>query len=498
MTEKNETKNFSKKPRLRSAPSPTGFLHVGNLRTMLFTYLIAKKMDGQYILRVEDTDQKRTVEGAIKGLLDILKWVGIEFDEGYGFGGEYGPYIQTERLGIYQNHLKELLEKGEAYYCFCSSERLQTMREEQQAKKQAPRYDRACRDLSPEEVQKKITAGEKYVIRQKMPLEGELSVYDEIRGEIKFKSNELEDQVLIKSDGVPTYQFASVVDDHLMEITHVTRSEEWIPSFPKNVLLYKSFGWEPPKFIHFAGVLNKNGGKLSKRDNDVSVESYKEKGYLPEALINFCALLGWHPKDDNEILSMDELIEKFDYKDIRPSGSVFDIEKLNYFNGYYIRQKPIDDLLELCKPYLEHNFKKTKNSKKQSIEFIKKIVAVSQERLKFLSEIGELTDFFFEDELSYEASTLVWKKSTPEEIKNNLQQIYEQLEKVSEKAWTDNSIEDTIITYIQAKGEKVGNFLWPMRMALTGKQASPGPFEVAEILGKEESLKRIKQGVEKL
>lgn len=490
------------KARLRSAPSPTGFLHIGNLRTMLFTYLIAKKLDGQYILRVEDTDQKRTVEGAIEGLLDILKWVGIEFDEGYGFGGDYGPYIQTERLEIYNKYLRELLNKGEAYYCFCTSERLQKMREDQQAQKQAPRYDRCCRDLSLEEVEKRIMAGEKYVIRQKMPLSGEVAVYDEIRGEIKFKAEDLDDHVLIKADGVPTYQFASVVDDHAMEITHVTRSEEWLPSFPKNILLYKSFGWEPPKFIHFAGVLNKNGGKLSKRDGDVSVESYREKGYLPEALINFCALLGWSPyvksssdktSKNSEILSMEEIIKIFDYKDIRPSGSVFDIEKLDFFNGHYVRAMEIEKLVELCKPYLEGA-----GGRAGDAEFLKKVVAVSQDRLKVLSEIKELTDFFFADELSYEKDLLTWKSLSPEEIKNNLEQVYEQLEKLPEENWTDNAIEEALIAYIKSKDEKVGNFLWPMRVALTGKKFSPSPFEVAEVLGKSESLKRVKRGIEKL
>jgi glutamyl-tRNA synthetase len=484
-----------KKFRLRSAPSPTGFLHIGNLRTILFTYLIAKKLDGQYILRVEDTDQKREVEGAVENLLSILKWIGIEFDEGYGFGGDFGPYIQSERQEIYNKYLKELLEKGEAYYCFCTSERLQKMREDQQANKQAPKYDRACRDLSPEEVARKIAAGEKYVIRQKMPLEGDVKVYDEIRGEIKFKAEDLEDHVLIKSDGIPTYQFASVVDDHTMEITHVTRSEEWLPSFPKNILLYKSFGWETPKFIHFAGVLNKNGGKLSKRDGDVSVESYKEKGYLPEALINFCALLGWHPKDDNEILSLGEIIEKFEYKDIRPSGSIFDVEKLDYFNGHYIRNKNLDELVDLCKPYLEENLAKSKVESRKKKEYLKKVIRLEQERLKKLSEIGERTEFFFVDELEYDLKLLIWKKLTPADVKKNLEQVYEVLERIPEENWTNDSIGDALMSHIQAFGGKNGDYLWPMRVALTGQQASPGPFDVAEVLGKEEGLERIKRGI---
>ena len=482
------------KPRLRFAPSPTGSLHIGSLRTVLFTYLIAKKLNGDLLLRIEDTDQKREVKGSTEWLIEILKWIGITFDEGYSFGGDFGPYIQSERQEIYNKYLQELLDKGEAYYCFCTSERLQKMREDQQAKKEAPRYDRACRDLSPEEVKAKLSAGEKYVIRQKIPLTGEIKVYDEIRGEIKFKAEDLEDHVLIKSDGVPTYQFASVVDDHTMEITHVTRSEEWLPSYPKNILLYQSFGWEPPKFIHFAGVLNKNGGKLSKRDGDVSVESYKEKGYLPEALINFCALLGWHPKDDKEILSVEEMIKIFDYQDIRPSGSVFDVEKLDYFNGYYIRQKNLDELVELCRPF----FGEIADSRKQTTEYLKKIVKLEQERLKKLSEIGERTEYFFVDELDYDPKMLIWKKLTAEEVKKNLEQVYEVLEKIPEENWTSAIIGDALMSHIQAVGGKNGDYLWPMRVALTGKEASPGPFDVAEVLGKAESLERVKRGTERL
>jgi len=486
------------KPRLRFAPSPTGSLHIGSLRTVLFTYLIAKKLNGDLLLRIEDTDQKREVKGSIEWLIAILKWIGITFDEGHGFGGDFGPYIQSERQEIYNKYLQELLDKGEAYYCFCTSERLQKMREDQQAKKEAPRYDRACRDLSPEEVKAKLSAGEKYVIRQKIPLTGEIKVYDEIRGEIKFKAEDLEDHVLIKSDGVPTYQFASVVDDHTMEITHVTRSEEWLPSYPKNILLYQSFGWEAPKFIHFAGVLNKNGGKLSKRDGDVSVESYKEKGYLPEALINFCALLGWHPKDDKEILSVEEMIKIFDYQDIRPSGSVFDVEKLDYFNGYYIRQKGLDELVELCMPYLTENLAKVKVENKKEKGFLKKVIRLEQERLKKLSEIGERTEYFFVDELDYDPKMLIWKKLTAEEVKKNLEQVYEVLERIPEENWTNDSINDALMTHIQAVGGKNGDYLWPMRVALTGKEASPGPFDVAEVLGKGESLKRAKEGAERL
>lgn len=455
-------------------------------------------MNGKFILRIEDTDQERKVEGAIEGLLDIIDWLGIKFDEGPHVGGDFGPYVQSERLDIYKKYIQDLIDKGEAYYCFCTPERLQKIREDQQKQKLPPRYDRACRDLSPEEIKNRINAGEKYVIRQKMPLKGEVIVYDELRGEIKFPAKDLEDHVLMKSNGWPTYQFANVVDDHLMKISHVLRGEEWIPSFPKNILLYKSFGWEAPKFIHLPLTLNKEGGKLSKRQGDVAVEDYRKKGYLPEALINFAVLQGWHPKDDNEILNFDEIIKEFEIEDMKVSGGVFDIEKLDYFNGYYIRQKTKEELADLCQPYLKDILNKTLNDRKKDKKFIINAVALAQDRLKMLSEVGELIDFLFVEELSYPAKMLVWKKSTPEETKKNLKEIYKQLEIIPKDNWTDDSIEEGIVNYVKSKEAKVGDYLWPMRVALTGRERSPGPFEVAEVLGKEESLARIKQGIDKL
>ena len=494
------------KIRVRFAPSPTGFLHIGSLRTVLFDYLIAKTLGGKLILRIEDTDQKREVVGAVEGLINILDWVGFKFDEGPHIGGDFGPYIQSQRMKIYKEHTEMLLKKGAAYRCFCSEERLKQMREKQQAQKMPPRYDRTCRELSDDEINKKIKAGETFVIRQKMPLDGEVVVTDELRGDIKFKAADLEDQVLIKSDGMPTYQFANVVDDHLMKISHVLRGDEWIPSFPKNILLYQAFGWEAPKFIHMTLTLNKEGGKLSKRQGDVAVEDYKNKGYLPEALLNFCVLQGWHPSASNkapkektdEILSLDQMIEYFDYKDMGTSPAIFDIDKLDYFNGYYIRQKSVEALTKLCLPFMGENLKLTKDAKKQSEEFIKKAVGLEQERLKKLSEITELTEFFFRDELNYEAKLLIWKKLSDQQVKENLQVIYDLLEKITDSDWLKEIIEKDIIGYLKEKELKVGDYLWPTRVALTGRAASPGPFEVAEVLGKEESLKRINQAVKKL
>ena len=484
--------------RLRFAPSPTGFLHIGSLRTALFDYIIAKKLGGKLILRIEDTDQKREVAGAVESLVKILDWIGIGFDEGPHAGGDYGPYTQTERLDIYKKHADELINKGRAYYCFCSAERLEEVRNKQQTEKQAPRYDRHCRDLSEDEIKKKIACSEKYVIRQKMPLEGKIIVHDELRGDIEFNATELEDHVLIKSNGIPTYQFASVVDDHLMEISHVVRGEEWLPSFPKNILLYQAFGWEPPKFVHLALTLNKGGGKLSKRQGDVAVEDYRAKGYLPEALINFCVLQGWHPKDDNEILTLDEIIKKFEIKDMGTSPAIFDIEKLDFFNGYYIRHKSLDELAEMCRPHLEENLKKTIDDRRQTTDFIKDVVKLEQERLKKLSEISELTEFFFVDKLEYDPTLLIWKKMSAEEVKEKLKEVADVLERIPEEFWTNDSIEEAIKTHIAAKNGQMGEYLWPMRVALTGRKASPSPFDVAEVLGKEDSLKRVKEGMERI
>ena len=486
------------KMRTRFAPSPTGYLHIGSLRTALFVYLAAKSMDGKFILRIEDTDQSREVSGAVENLIKVLDWIGINFDEGPHIDGGFGPYTQSQRLEIYNKYVQELLDNDEAYHCFCTPERLDGMRKEQQEKKQAPRYDRICRNLSKEETLGRLSSGERYVIRQKMPLDGEIIVHDELRGDITFKCADLEDHVLIKSNGIPTYQFANVVDDHLMEITHVLRGDEWIASFPKNILLYKSFGWEAPKFIHTSLILNKEGGKLSKRQGDVAVEDYRAKGYLPEALLNFCVLLGWHPKDDNEILSLQDMQEKFKIEDIGISPAIFDVEKLDYFNGYYIRQKSLDELLELCKPYLADNIDMASEERKKQDDFLKKVIALEQERMKKLSDIKEATEFFFLGEIGYDPELLVWKKLTKEEIKDNLEKTLELLKEIPEENWNRGYIENNLIDYLKSNDLKVGDYLWPMRVSLTGRKASPGPFEVADVLGKKESLERMEKGITKL
>lgn len=478
------------------APSPTGYLHIGNLRTALFGYLMIKSMDGDFVLRIEDTDDKRFVPGALESLINIFEWTGITFDESPLKSGPFAPYTQSERIDIYKKYSDELLLKGGAYRCFCSAERLDSMRAEQQKNKMAPRYDGLCRNLSQEEIAKKLEEKKPFVIRQKMPQEGIVECFDELRGKISVAAKELDDHVLIKSSGIPTYQFASVVDDHLMEISHVSRSEEWIPSFPKNVLLYRSFGWTEPKFVHLPVVLNKEGGgKLSKRQGDVSVEEFRAKGYLPEAIINFIALLGWHPEGDNEILGMEELIKQFNYKKISVSPAVFDIEKLNYFNGYYIRQLSVERLIELSLPFLKENLEITANPRKKTAEFIRSAVLIEQERLKRLCDIGEFTKFLFTDKLDYPKEMLVWKKQEASECKKNLSAIKELWNKLDEKEWTKEKIESITIEYLNQNSCKTGDYLWPARVALTGKEKSPSPFDVANVLGKQESIERLDNAI---
>ncbi|HNW55937.1 MAG TPA: glutamate--tRNA ligase [bacterium] len=484
--------------RLRLAPSPTGFLHLGNLRTAVFGYLMAKKLGGQFILRIEDTDDKRYVEGAVESLIDILGRLDIKFDEGPIIGGNYGPYVQTERLEIYQRYARELVEKGEAYYCFCSSERLEELRAEQTANHQPPRYDRACRDLSLAEADKRIANGEAYVIRQKMPLTGEITVTDALRGNITFPAADLDDQVLMKSNGIPTYQLANVIDDHLMAISHVTRGAEWLPSFPKNILLYQAFGWTPPEFIHLPLILNKTGGKLSKRQGDVFVEQYLDKGYLPIAIINFCSLLGWHPQGEQEIFnSWEELIEQFDYHKINTSPAIFDPDKFLFLSGYHIRQLSIEKLTELLIPFLQKNQQLTAQDSKKDVNFSQKVAKLYQERLRYLSEIGELSHNLYLDQLGYEdPSILIWKKSdalgTIEALKRDLDFI----KNYPENNWKTEQLLASTTDFLKNNGLAVGDHLWPWRVALSGLAASPSPFELADILGKNETIKRLEKALE--
>ncbi len=479
------------------APSPTGFLHLGTLRTALFGYLLAKKWQGDFILRIEDTDQKREVEGAADALISMFERLDITFNEGPHIGGSYGPYVQTERREIYAAHANQLIESGKAYYCFCTPERLETMRAEQTARKEPPRYDRHCRSLPKEEAKRRAASGEAHVIRHALPLEGSLTVHDELRGDITFNLADLDDYVLLKSDGLPTYHLASVIDDHLMEISHVTRGDEWIPSLPKNISLYGSFGWTPPKFIHLPLILNKAGGKLSKRQGDVFVEQYLEKGYLKEALINFCALLGWRPEGDHEIFTLKELETVFDISGMGTSPAVFDEDKLDYLNGIFIRRLTLGELADAAQPFLAE-IMASAPSRKKDRAFIQSVLALEQPRLKRLSELSENTSYFFTGSLEYDPALLSWKNMPKETVASNLAFISAALSEIKENDWTNEKLSERIVARLKTEGKALGDYLWPLRASLSGRKASPGPFEIASILGKEETLDKIAQAIGKL
>ncbi|MFA6096710.1 MAG: glutamate--tRNA ligase [Candidatus Paceibacterota bacterium] len=516
---------MNKKIRTRFAPSPTGYLHIGSLRTAFYNYLFAKHNDGVFILRIEDTDRSRYVEGSIENLIKILNNMGLSYEEGVTLDkdgklahkGNFGPYMQSQRLDIYRKYVDELVKNDHAYYCFCSQERLEQMRKDQQANKMAPMYDGKCKKLSKDEINALIAKKTPYVIRMKVPREGVTEFEDIIYGKISVQNNTIDDQVLLKSDGFPTYHMANIVDDHLMEITHVLRAEEWLPSTPKHILLYKAMGWTPPIFIHLPLLLNPTGGKLSKRQGDVSVENYLEKGYLKEALLNFVLLLGWNPKTDEEVFSPDEIIKRFDVSGINHTGAVFDVKKLDWLNGVYIRKTELGELTKLCIPYLvkanyidEIKNEKIKDQNDNSkfkiidtnevidLDHLKKIVALEQERMKMLSEIGELVKFMFRDKLEYEKGLLAWKKMTLENAKINLGIALEELAKLDESEFSRENIEKKLRSAMEEKNIKAGEILWPLRASLTGLQASPGPFEVAEALGRSKTLKRISEAMEKI
>jgi glutamyl-tRNA synthetase len=486
------------KPRVRFAPSPTGYMHIGNLRTALYVYLYAKKYKGDFFVRVEDTDQKRIVPDALKKVFESLEWAGIVHNEGVFVDesgkiaekGEYGPYIQSKRLEIYQKYARELVEKGKAYYCFCTPERLDSLRAVQEKAKLAPAYDKLClKTYSSEEVEEKIKNGEKYVIRFDVPETGETQFEDVVRGKTNFVNKNLDDYVLLKSDGYPTYHLAHVVDDHLMKTTLVIRGEEWLPSTPKHILLFQSFGWEPPQYAHLSTILNKETKKkLSKRDGDVSVEDFKNKGYLPEAIVNFIALLGWNPKTEQEIFSLSDLAKEFDVAKLNKAGAIFDLEKLDWMNGLYIREKNIKELIELCRPYLEIAL----SSKKLTDEYLEKIIIVEKERMKKLSDIAENTEFYF-DSPEYDPKILKWKDMSGGDLKKTLEKSLEILSSIDKGDWTPENIKDKLMSAADPKNR--GELLWPLRVAITGKEKSPSPWEVAWVIGCSESIDRIKSAI---
>jgi glutamyl-tRNA synthetase len=471
------------KVRVRFAPSPTGYLHVGGLRTALFNYLFAAKMEGTAILRIEDTDQKRRVEGAIENLLNSLTKTGLDFSEGIHSGGNFGPYIQSERLDIYQKYVDKLLQAGNAYYCFCSEEELTQMREEQNQNKQHLGYDGRCRGLSAEVVQKRRTANDLAVVRMKIPQgRGDFIIDDLVRGAVNFSPEQIEDQIILKSDGMPTYHLANVVDDHLMQITHVIRGEEWLPSTPKHIQLYSFFGWEPPQFAHLPLLLNPDRSKLSKRQGDVATEDFLKRGILPECLLNYIALLGWNTEDDQEIFSIEELKTRFSLERVGKTGAIFDQEKLHWMNQQYIKALKLDDLLERLQPFLSQSARDT------APELLKKMVGVVQERMVLLSDIDEQLDFFFHEKSVLEDENLLKIIWTVE-----AQQIY--IAFVTEvKNQSTLSAENfgQVMKKIQKTTGVKGKSLWvPLRVAITQMEQGPDLKIVVDILGKEKVLTRV-------
>lgn len=477
--------------RTRFAPSPTGYMHIGNLRTALYEYLIAKKAGGKFILRIEDTDQGRYVEGAVDVIYNTLKTVGLVHDEGPDVGGKFGPYVQSERKHLYKPYAEKLVETGHAYYCFCTKERLDEAKKAQEGVNVVASYDRHCLSLSKEEIEANLKSGIPYVIRQKMPDEGTTSFNDAVYGTITVENSSLDDQVLLKSDGMPTYNFANVVDDHLMEITHVVRGSEYLSSTPKYNLLYKAFGWEIPTYVHLPVVQKAAGVKLSKRAGDASFEDLVEMGYLVEAIVNYIVLLGWSPGGTQEIFSLSELEKVFDISHINKAPAIFDMEKLKWMNGEYIRMQTPERFYELAYPYLE------KVIKNKNLD-LKKISKILQNRTEILSAVGDNVDFF--DELSdYDLEIYVHKKmkTTLETSKASLEAAIPELEAL--EAWDEQHIHDLLMDLVVRLGMKNGQVLWPIRTALTGKPVTPGgAMEIADILGKEESIIRLKDGLSRL
>ena len=479
------------KVRTRFAPSPTGRMHVGNLRTALYAYLVAKHEGGDFILRIEDTDQERYVEGAVDIIYRTLQKTGLIHDEGPDKDGGCGPYVQSERQaqGIYLKYAKELIDKGEAYYCFCDKERLEGLKKVV-AGKEIHVYDKHCLHLSKEEVEEKLAAGVPYVIRQNNPTEGTTTFEDEIYGDITVDNAELDDMILIKSDGYPTYNFANVVDDHLMGITHVVRGNEYLSSSPKYNRLYEAFGWEVPVYIHCPLITDENHQKLSKRCGHSSFEDLVEQGFLTEAIVNFVALLGWSPADNQEIMTLEELVEKFDYHHMNKSPAVFDYTKLKWMNGEYIKKMDFDKFYEMALPYIKEVITKDYD--------LKKIAHMVQTRIEIFPDIRDHIDFF-EELPEYDVAMYMHKK-----MKTNAQTSLEVLQEIlpvleAQEDYSNDALYQTLLKYVEQKGCKNVYVMWPIRTAVSGKQMTPGgATELMEVLGKEESLARIRKGIELL
>ena len=477
--------------RTRFAPSPTGFMHLGGLRAALYGYLFARKNGGKFILRIEDTDQVRFVEGATEVIYDTLRRCGMNWDEGPDVGGPVGPYIQSQRKDLYLPYAQQLVKTGHAYYCFCTKEELEERRAACEAKGEVFKYDKHCLHLTQEEIQRKLDAGVPYVIRQNAPTTGETSYDDLVFGHMTFPNDTLDDMVLIKQDGMPTYNFANVIDDHLMGITHVMRGMEYLSSTPKYNLLYEAFGWEIPQYIHMPPVMRDSQHKLSKRDGDAYFSDYVDKGYLVEAIVNYLALVGWNPGDDREFFTLDELVEAFDIGGISKSPAIFDIEKLTYFNANYLRNLTPEEFCKVAEPYIRESVKNEAYSASE-------IAALLQARCEKLTDIPEKVDFFDAlPDYSVEYYTNKKSKTNAEVSLDMLTKVLPKLEELPE--WTNEALHDMLVSFAEELGVKNATLMWPLRIAAAGKLVTPGgAVEICHILGREETIRRVKAGIAKL
>lgn len=478
--------------RVRFAPSPTGYLHIGGARTALFNWLFAHKMGGKLILRIEDTDTERLKEDSVSQILTSLKWLGINWDEGPEVGGDCGPYYQSERLPIYQKYAEQLLEQGKAYYCFCSSADLEAQREKQRAAKQPFRYARTCRDLPEEEAKARAAAGEPYSVRVKIPVEGTITVHDLIHGDVTFNMDQFDDFVIVKSNGMPTYNFAVVVDDHLMGMTHVLRAEEHLSNTPKQLLIYEALGWEPPKFGHMPMILAPDRSKLSKRHGATSVEEFRSQGYLAEAIVNYLTLLGWGPGDERELFTLQETVKLFELEQMSKKAAIYDTKKLTWMNGQYLSELPLEKILPEAKPFFIKDGFVTEDWFAEHEEYFAKLVDVVRVRVKTLQEVADAASYFFQDVTEYDAKGVA-KHFKPESV-GLLEQCIAAVE--ADEVYDLASTEAAYNKIAADNGLALGKVIHPTRLALTGRTVSPGMFDVMVLLGKEKTLERLHKAVE--
>lgn len=478
--------------RVRFAPSPTGYLHIGGARTALFNWLFARKMGGKLILRIEDTDVARLKEDSVSQILTSLKWLGINWDEGPEVGGDYGPYYQSERFDIYRKYCQQLVDEGKAYYCFCAPEELEAQREKQRQAKQPFRYARTCRDLTPEEVKARIDAGASYSVRLKIPAEGSVVVHDLIHGDVTFNMDQYDDFVIMKSNGIPTYNFAVVIDDHLMGMTHVMRAEEHLSNTPKQLLVYQAFGWEPPKFGHMSMILAPDRSKLSKRHGATSVEEFRSQGFVAEAIVNYLTLLGWGPGDEREIFSLQDTVELFELEQMSKKAAIYDTKKLTWMNGQYLSELPLEKIIPEVKPFFVKDGYVDEAWFAENEEYFARLVDTARVRVKTLQEIADASDYFFKDVESYDEKGVA-KHFKPEAV-DLLEQCIAAVE-----ADSVYSLETTEAAYNKIAADNnlaLGKVIHPTRLALTGRTVSPGMFDVMVLLGKEKTLARLHKAVE--